>query len=248
MNCGCEIGPGEIVCNDCGDNIFNNYSKVDKSNDLEVTNACSNNIDENYDESNDKIYTIICVLFICLAIGYGITVLKKTAANEKILDGNLNNNYSEEVKSESEKVTPSVSIEKSATSDSNQYNNVPSVSVQQPKLKIENDKITNNEANSNEINNKVEPTSQNEVSNDYTSYYLGQDVYLRSSPGMDGNSNIICKVYKGDTIYDLGETPVKDVDNSGRERNWIKVRTSDGKIGYVSDRAINMTDKKPYER
>ena len=80
-----------------------------------------------------------------------------------------------------------------------------------------------------------------------TSYYLGQDVYLRSSPNMDSKSNIMHKVYKGDVIYDLGEDPVRDEDADGRERLWIKVVTSSGDVGYVSNRAINMTDRKPYQ-
>ena len=76
-------------------------------------------------------------------------------------------------------------------------------------------------------------------------YYLRQDVYLRSSAHM-GN-NIVRKVYAGDSLIDLEKEKISEVDPDGRERIWIRVKTTDGDVGYVSNRAIDCTDKKPWK-
>lgn len=45
---------------------------------------------------------------------------------------------------------------------------------------------------------------------------------------MKDKSNIIEKVYKGDTVYVSGNGAVVDTDDDGRERVWVRVRTSSG--------------------
>lgn len=100
------------------------------------------------------------------------------------------------------------------------------------------------EENKPEENNNSNNTTTNTSTEGLRSYHLIQDVYLRRGPYM--GDNIIRKVYAGDTIYDLGVENVPEVDDDGRERIWIKVKTSNGEEGYVSNRAIEGTDKKPY--
>lgn len=95
-----------------------------------------------------------------------------------------------------------------------------------------------------EKENKEENTTVNIDTDGLKSYYLKQDVYLRREPYM--GDNIIRKVYAGDTIYDLGVENVIETDSNGRQRVWIKVKTRNGEDGYVSNRAIDGTDIKPY--
>lgn len=229
-NCGQEIvNSNSKYCPKCGSNIMEKGDNFNKKH-----NVINNHLNKkSFFDSKNNMYILIVILVI-LILGAGIYLYKNnsdkssfTQDDINLMDENSQYEASENVKEEKEAAPTTI----------NNNNNVI----------VKNDNTSSSSSSSSSITSS---SSEAKVSRDYSgykSYYLLQDVNLRSSPTMAGSSNVICKVYAGNTIYDLGETNVYDYDDDGRERIWIKVVTSDGKEGYVSNRAINCTDKKPYQ-
>ena len=241
--CGSRVKEDFKFCDNCGSSLLDNRDFVKKNNfDGNINTENTNNFIINESsmgsdiKNNNKKTGLSAITYILIGLFiFGVIVIF------------INDNYgSKTIKKES---TLSNKANEESTDTSNNGHDVDLTDSDDNEIKekvntkssVSKNKIING---GNEIDNTVE---NNDEMIDYTNlqtYYLGQDVYLRSYPNLNDKENIICKVYKGDLVYDLGEGPVYDRDDTGRDRYWIKVITSSREVGYVSSRAINMTDQK----
>lgn len=76
-------------------------------------------------------------------------------------------------------------------------------------------------------------------------YYLSQDSNIRSTPNYyEDGRNILTSAKKGEKIIELNPQWTYEQDSlTGRDRCWINIKLSNGKIGWISKRALDMTNR-----
>lgn len=76
-------------------------------------------------------------------------------------------------------------------------------------------------------------------------YFATQDTNVRTSPNYyEDGSNILKAIKKGDILIEINPIWTYEQDAiTGRDRCWINVRLSDGTVGWISKRALDMTNR-----